>query len=570
MANKIVSALKNILGKDDEEEDLESLDPTEDNEEGDDLPPPEDDEESGDEEPADGEAEGSEIDQVEDQIETAEGAVEAAEADPEDPEAQAAAEAAVAAAQEAAEGADVPEDPKDAADKTLEDLSERLVPLSVWAQALLNPEADLFTTSTRLDVKHTMAIKTVQPSSFTSEITIEEVSGLERKITLRGPTLPHRGVSWGTQNRITTTWYSGNASEATQQVLGPIEPPTTFEGFWRRTMMGKSPALYSEGGNETKITTPWVLKELMEQICRQGARLRVTWVSSAQIDAFFSLVREGRAASIIFNHDTESDIGWRIEWAWMSRGVTQQKVVALRTGDPASEASQLVLDMNQLVDNFYTDIVINTDGQKKKKGQGVPNLTFDQLSNLADYPNNLVKGVTRDLQKMAKQFQNFTDLVNKVASIPGQVENTVTQAMDNMSTIAKQYSQTVSAIPAEKQSKTTNAADILRNVTLIGKSHDSVNGVTKQVNSVMLQFLKQYSRSGSSGGQATSQGTKNTTPSTVESLYIVRAGDTASSVSLQFYNTADHAIDILKSNSLPWTMTALPVGKVLVIPTLAG
>lgn len=414
-----------------------------------------------------------------------------------------------------------------------------------------------------------MAIKSVQPTTYTSEITIEEVTGdLNRKVTLRGPTLPHKGASWGSNLRVSTTWYGGNAIEATQQILGPTEAPTTFEGFWRRTMMGKHPATYYEAGNETKITTPFVLMGLMENICREGSRIRVTWVSSGQIDKYFSLVREGRAKTIIFTPETESDIGWKIEWEWMSRGATQQRVVSIRGTDPSDEAAQLLLDMNQLADDFYTDIVINTDGQKKKKGQGVPNLTLDQLSKLADYPNDLIKGVTRDLQRVTKQFENAVDVANKFANVPNQIQNTVTQAMENTKAIVKQHKKVSSAIPAENMSKSTGIADVLRNVVFSGKYVERLTGIGEKSQSVMASFLAQYSRSGIGGGQISSQQASGTTTQNVEKLYVTMAGDTPASVSIKFFETPEKALDILKSNNLPWTLTQFDPGKMLIIPTV--
>lgn len=413
--------------------------------------------------------------------------------------------------------------------------------------------------------------------SYSSEITIEEVSGTKgRKVTLRGPSLPHKGVTWGSNNRIPTTWYPGNPTEATQQILGPTEAPTTFEGTWRRTMMGKAPALYSETGgtagfSEVNITTPWVLKELLESICREGARLRVTWTSqSSLIDGkIYTLVREGRASTITFTHDTESDIMWKIEWTWMNRGVSQQQVVALRGTDAVSEATELVTMLNDIATNFETDVVINFNNQSKKKGQGVPNLTFSQLNAIADYPNSVVNQFTRDCAKIGKDFQNAVDLVNKVTGIPGQLQNTVKQSMKNTSTIVKQYKQKITGQPAEESTQTNSASDIARTSTFFGQSVHQAEDLNKKVASVMGKFLEQFSRSGPGGAQVQSQQTQGTNVATVQKLYVAVQGDTPISVSIKFFSNSNMALAILQANSLPWTTTFFDPGKILIIPNHA-
>lgn len=403
--------------------------------------------------------------------------------------------------------------------------------------------------------------------TYVSEIEIEELTGtLKRKVTLRGPSLPHKGVTFGTNNRVSTTWYSGNATEATQQILGPTEAPTSFDGYWRRTLMGKDPALYSSvNSKETKITTPFVLKDIMESIARDGCRVKVTWTSMSYLGAIFSEQRIGRFENITFKYDTESDIGWTANFAWMSRGTEQQRVVAFRNADPSQSADALVLLMNEITEDFDDDFTARTSGQKRIKGQGVPTLSLNQLSALADYPNNLMKGVTRDLNRVVKQFNDAVEIYQKFQSIPGQLSNTITTAMKNTETLVKQYKQKDSGIPAEERS-IDNAPD---NAMIMSIRADmfrkKVDQIGKESKNSMYQFLTQFSRSGNNQAQTNSN--QSTSANTVDTMYITKDGDTPSSVSMKFFNTYDRAIDILKCNHLPWTMTFFPVGKILIIPS---
>lgn len=148
MANKLVSALKNILGKDDQEDTEKPLDPTEGKEEENELPDVEDEEETpGDEAPDMQEESGEddstpELDTVEDSVEAAESAIDDAESNPDDPDAQEQASNAAQLALEEAEKAGVSDDPEKAKDKVTEELSKRMAPLAVWAKMLLNPDEE--------------------------------------------------------------------------------------------------------------------------------------------------------------------------------------------------------------------------------------------------------------------------------------------------------------------------------------------------------------------------------------------------------------------------------------------
>ena len=118
-------------------------------------------------------------------------------------------------------------------------------------------------------------------SSYGSEIAIEELTATEvgllpRKLVLRGPSLPFMGAEWATEQNVKTTFYTGNR-EGTQQVLGPREVPSTWQGEWRRTMLGHDPAAYfDEFGANNAIVSPHILREIVDSILIGGAKLRVT------------------------------------------------------------------------------------------------------------------------------------------------------------------------------------------------------------------------------------------------------------------------------------------------------
>src|SRR3954466_4299054 len=129
-----------------------------------------------------------------------------------------------------------------------------------------------------------------------SSLTIEELTGERRKLELRGPGLPLKGAGWEGSQNVKTTWYPGNGIEATQQVLGPKEEPSEWEGEWNRTRLGRTPCLFTDGaGTPTKVTAPSFLIDLMDDIRIRGTKLRVTWtVVDESGTPRASKVREGR------------------------------------------------------------------------------------------------------------------------------------------------------------------------------------------------------------------------------------------------------------------------------------
>ncbi len=117
-------------------------------------------------------------------------------------------------------------------------------------------------------------------STEQSSLTIKELTGLKRVVTLRGPSLPFQGATWGAIQRVVTTWYPGNAVEATQSVMGPALKPSSWTGVWRTTMMLRTPTLYSvNGGSDQTIVQAFTLANILEDIFQLGQRLRVEWTT---------------------------------------------------------------------------------------------------------------------------------------------------------------------------------------------------------------------------------------------------------------------------------------------------
>src|ERR1700722_1773414 len=121
-----------------------------------------------------------------------------------------------------------------------------------------------------------------------SVITIAETSGTQaRRVSLIGSALPDWGASWKTSQKVVTDWYPGNGTTATQQVLGPREMPSTWEGQWRRNMMVRAPSSFgSAAQTDQPCATPATLRDFLDLVFFQGARLQVTWtVTKEEVDS---------------------------------------------------------------------------------------------------------------------------------------------------------------------------------------------------------------------------------------------------------------------------------------------
>lgn len=166
-----------------------------------------------------------------------------------------------------------------------------------------------------------------------STISIEELGGLKRLLTLAGPSLPLRGTAWGSETRLKTKFPAGNI-EAVQHVVGAAEAPTDFKGMWRTTQLIGTPAIFvDETGANLKITRASTMVQVFESIARGASLLRVIWASSDGRQ----ILREGRIGPVKFPFDRFDDVAWECTFHWIGRGNTTSKIVQFK--GEANEAS---------------------------------------------------------------------------------------------------------------------------------------------------------------------------------------------------------------------------------------
>lgn len=404
--------------------------------------------------------------------------------------------------------------------------------------------------------------------AVTSTIVIEELTGQRRAVTLRGPSLPFQGASWGGEQRVSTTWYPGNATEATQHVLGPTEKPSTWNGSWRSTQMIGTPTIFTAGnGAEQAITRAFTLREVLEDFFRLGQRLRVTWTNEIFIlerPIERRIVREGRAVDWDFNYERADDIAWMVTFDWTSRGARQQKIAARRT-------ETLELDFQATNDRFDQINKALKQNPIVSKNRDVVNsantLSLGTLENILDFPADTFRTFARTALLLSNRFKRIGELINKTRTIPIQLANQALDVANNTIAIASQFIDTMSRQPPE-----ANVARV--KVAQLNAATEFFNdGVTQ------AEFLRDAAQRLKTKVQESAE-SQNTilavhivrglqrVPTVVEGKTVAIVGELLTSLSIRFYNTPDHAASIAKANLLPLNQQVVERGTMLVIPTL--
>lgn len=181
-------------------------------------------------------------------------------------------------------------------------------------------------------------------------VTIEEIGGARRQVTLSDRALPHRGgPSWGGSTRHAKEEYAGS-SVATIQIFGRTEMDTSWDGMWSdRYLAGtvKVSGFPDPQGADDMV-------RIFESLRDGGGELRVQWGN---------YVRRGIIAS--FDPTpvwSERDVRWSLEWTWTSRDdVDTTARATIDTPPDSSRLRQLLNSVDDMLAFEPTDVVRNYD-----------------------------------------------------------------------------------------------------------------------------------------------------------------------------------------------------------------
>ena len=362
---------------------------------------------------------------------------------------------------------------------------------------------------------------------------------------------------------LVTTWYQGNGNEATQQVLGPQELPSHWNGEWNRTLMGKQPALFTdETGSNLTIVDPQVLRDAMESIARGGRRLRVVWgvtpqnTGAADPSSTGNLTREGRFTELHFKHKRIQDIEWEVNFEWQSRGIPQNKVSSVRAPTVNSNSAAYQNKINALV----------AANVQASLASGIPsNVTLGQIEALADYPTSLANSLAREVQQISSDVGTVVAIAATLASQPVQIANRALNLARNTVAELNTFYDTLSEVPIEYMSLKSDVSSIAFAVNTYYPQSDAARDAARTGQQFLVQLQQEIQ---SLDNVSLSNPQRLSNPNGVSQVYQCSAGDTPAFISQKFYGTPDHAVDILRANKMSWYTPTFVAGKILSIPVL--
>jgi len=395
----------------------------------------------------------------------------------------------------------------------------------------------------------------------TSAVIIEEITGpYNRQVVLSGAALPHKPSEWHSKQKVTTTWYPGN-NRASQQVIGPQDPPSKWTGKWSLVQLARSPVLLiDQTGNRTFTQHPMDIMTFIEDIQRQGALLRVVW-STADGGVAQNITREGRIEDIKWNVETAYDIGWEFDFTWTGRlGSDGQRVTATRIDNTAS-----AIALQVSINNFITGVA----GLGLGIGQQ-PSSSFFALGQFETLSTSPITLLTAFTALMQGNLNNLTTLGNVFVTQGNQTFATSNTYTDFASTTAQDsYAtmDTLSAIPSELLSKNQDVGSLLDAVVTFGEAWTLAEQLADDSTTLVLNARTNMSYN-AGGAIATNTYSPGSPVRGIGLLgtYETRKNDTPITVSMRFYNSPDYVMFLLEYNHLPWFTVQFPPGKILMIP----
>jgi hypothetical protein len=394
-------------------------------------------------------------------------------------------------------------------------------------------------------------------AAWSSSLVVAELDSdgtVLRSLTLIGPAMPKWGASWPTK------WYPGNPDEATQLVLVDRELPSQWEGEWNLTRMNRRPSRYVEQGGKIDVTAPGFLVDTLDDMRRKGRRLRVTWVTdSANPQLARTVLREGRIKRFEPKYRTSVDVEWSIEFHWMSRGSRVKRVASTRDASMQGATSAVSASMAATQAAVQNMIAANNFPTTFSLGQ---------LEQLADAPLQLLGSIDAQIESGLFTLQQLGSVVTAFKNLPYNLAAQAVGVAADVMAALNLFGDQMTGQPAEAQVLSDEVDDLTRTQVGVGAAIDQAYLAARDAQTSQASLRSLLSTRASAGGSTPAQAGSATRPGAILAIYVTRTGDTPQSISMAFYKSPDHDIDILRANDLPWYQANFAPGSILVIPTL--
>lgn len=234
-----------------------------------------------------------------------------------------------------------------------------------------------------------------------SSLEITQLEG-DRPVTvlLRGRAMPYQDPSWEAEQRTKLTFYPGNPV-GTQQLLGPREQPTSFNGMWKdRFIRGN----VLKNGDAGAVQSALDAVALFTELQRSGKRVRVQWAN---------IVRTGLLSKFTFTPKRTQDIAWEIEFEWSGRD--DQEAPRATTEQSAPSGQDLLRRQDELEDiaalappsaaQELAGIIATIDSVREQIAQVVDNLRT--VETVVNAPAAILGALQTGVNSLVAQLEDF-------------------------------------------------------------------------------------------------------------------------------------------------------------------
>lgn len=359
--------------------------------------------------------------------------------------------------------------------------------------------------------------------------TIVSLTGERTTLSLAGRALPHRPYTLSGSMNAEFTWYPGNP-EATVQVLGAQEKPTTIRGAWKDRFLRE---VATNGGlnlftavaeyNGRQVSGADDLVRKVDSIRRKGQLLEVRWGNQ---------VRRGIMTDFTVNYDRVEDIEWEMTFGWVSQG-----------DSPGAAVVSGQIDLGRVKSSW--------DQQADALVDSLTNPPFDigsaeeQIESQAQDVNDRINEVTDAVASVATAVNDARDMATRLNSVYDSLEQSSTALIGTLTSAPPTELFVLSSADLQDGEPTFSA-------TL--RAQAWVAGVLTVARSIRRQAAEAQSE------------IAETISSDILFVYVAHNGEDLRDVSTNNYGTPDAWRRLMLFNQL--SSSELFAGQVVLVPRL--
>lgn len=386
-----------------------------------------------------------------------------------------------------------------------------------------------------------------------SSIFIEELGGQKRTLTLLGSGLPLQGAEWGGEMVVDTSWNPGSPV-ATQQVLGPTEAPSDWEGQWRTNRLAALPCELTSSQGDQVIVLADALRDTMDSFRISGQLLRVTWISKPGRKR----VRTGRLTKFSSSDERADDLAWHATFTWIGRD--NAAAVAISDADTTiADARAAALAATDAASQVEAQSIITANAQTPL---GPTPFSLGQLEAIANGPRDLARQFARTVTSISSRINQLADIISTVRDAPAAVLNQLVNASTSAIEASSNFVNAITRNGPETLSVDSRVASMLTASSYFSNIQDAAETVALQAAASRTAAARRRTAAARVGTDARSL----TGPGDLRDVIVPRQGTTMLAISRQYYDGADLSYELSRANGLPGDTIVPPRGPIIIPP----